>query len=120
MAPRKKKESEQLVYIEWDGRDYPVPDYSAVTFRENQLVKKVTGLRVGELQEAFEKNDSDAVLALFLISKMRMDGDIDIDAILDTPVLEFTIKTKDLEDETVPTPAAEAAEDGKDGAAKTS
>ena len=108
MARKRKDEAEQLVYIEWDGREYPVPDYSQVTFRENQLVKRVTGLRVGELQEAFEKNDSDAVLALFLISKMRMDGDVDVDAILDTPVLEFTIKTKELEVEVPTEPAAEA------------
>ena len=113
MAPRKKAaaaEADPVVYIEWDGRDYPIPDYSQVTFRENQLVKRVTGLRVGELQEAFEKNDSDAILALFLISKMRMDGDVDVDSILDTPVLEFTIKTQENEEQVPTEPAAEAGD----------
>jgi hypothetical protein len=74
-----------------DGREYPLPDFETITFREARAVKAATGLRMGELPAAFEAGDTDAYLALFIVSKMRVDGPAGITDLDDLAVtaLEF-------------------------------
>jgi hypothetical protein len=58
-------------------REYPLPDFETITFKEARAVKAATGMRMGELPAAFEAGDTDAYLALFVVAKMRVDGPFD-------------------------------------------
>ena len=68
------------------GREYDMPEFDSITFREANTIKKITGLRMGELPEAFGSGDTDAMLALFVVAKMRADGTIDLNAVQDLQI----------------------------------
>ncbi len=61
------------------GREYPVPDFETLTFKEGRMIKNVVGLTMGQLPKAFEDGDVDAILAFFVVAKQRMDGDFNLD-----------------------------------------
>jgi hypothetical protein len=50
--------------------EYPV-DIGAFTMRELQIIKRMSGVRAGELEEAFAAGDSSLVLALAVIAVRR-------------------------------------------------
>ncbi len=60
-----------------DGREYPLPDFDTIDFDEARAIKAATGLRMGELMPAFNAGDADAMLALFIVAKLRVDGEAD-------------------------------------------
>lgn len=85
------------------GKRYPVPE--KFTFADARTIKHISGLRMGELNEALEAEDADAILALLVLSMQRVDPtvtveDLDIDSL--TPE-EIKIE------EDPPDPPAEAA-----------
>lgn len=50
--------------------DYPV-DISSFTMRELQIIKRMSGVRAGELEEAFKAGDTDLLLAIAVIAVRR-------------------------------------------------
>lgn len=57
----------------FDG-EYPI-DIGAFTMRELQIIKRVSGVRAGELEEAFAAGDSDVILAVAVIAVRRNEKD---------------------------------------------
>lgn len=66
-----------------DGRQFDLPAIETLTFRDYGLIKKWTGLRAGELEEAFGAGDSDPVMALMVIGMRRAGHTIEPDFLLD-------------------------------------
>lgn len=81
------------------GREYPFPDFSTITFREGSLIKKYTGLKIGQLPEAFEQGDSDGLLAIVIVAKLRQDGDVNLDALLDMSMTDLEVVTDEEEED---------------------
>lgn len=50
--------------------DYPI-DIRSFTMRELQIIKRMSGVRAGELAEAFEAGDTDVLLAIAVIAVRR-------------------------------------------------
>ena len=97
-----------------NGEEYDLP--SNFTFREMREIKRVTGLRAGELAEGFEKGDTDVLLAFAAIARMRATGVSGIDNLMDLDVNEIRVdfaeeapeETDPLAVEEAPAPADEA------------
>lgn len=53
----------------FDG-EYPI-DIGSFTMRELQIIKRMSGVRAGELEEAFSAGDSDLILAVAAIAVRR-------------------------------------------------
>lgn len=56
-------------------------DAGSFTNRELHLIKKETGVRAGELEEAFQAGDSDLLVALAYIALQRAGRDVPIDVL---------------------------------------
>lgn len=50
--------------------DYPI-DIGSFTMRELQIIKRMSGVRAGELEEAFAAGDSSLILAIAVIAVRR-------------------------------------------------
>lgn len=57
----------------FDG-DYPI-DIGTFTMRELEIIKRVSGVRAGELEEAFNAGDSTLILAVAVIAVRRNERD---------------------------------------------
>ena len=92
------------------GETYELP--TNFTFREMNLVKRLTGLRAGELAEAFRTGDTDAMIAFAAVARLRATGDAAIDNLLDLEIGD--VRIEDDGDETEdPSTAAAAAEEAE-------
>jgi hypothetical protein len=86
--------------------DYPL-DLSYFTNRELNLIKTVSGVRAGELSEAFEAGDNDLMVAIAAIAIWRKSGDKpNVDMLMDAEAGKFTFKLEAEadEDESLPPP----------------
>ena len=97
-----------------DGTKYDMPDN--FTYREMHRIKRITGLRAGELFPALEAGDTDVAMA-FAVTAVDRAGMLDseeqfMDLELDKIELDFSDEVKGGP------PEATAAEDTKPVAAK--
>ncbi len=94
--------------VKLNNETYEVPDMTRLTFREQNWIKRIGGLRMGEYGEAAEAGDSDLYFAMFAIAKRRADGSDwkELEALLDTEVLEIEF-LPDEEDEPLPLPVSD-------------
>jgi hypothetical protein len=97
------------------GEAYAFPDQ--LTGREFGLVKQVTGLRAGEVEEALDAGDVELVLVLAVIAMRRAGKEVDVEDLLDLPVGEGTIEIRDEEDEEIPPADAAGSSEGAEPAA---
>lgn len=95
-----------------DGLDgeYPI-DLSYFTSRELHAIKKLTGLRVGELDDAMAAGDSDVLVAFAVLALQRNDKRVDEDALWDAPAGSVTIVVG--EDDTPPLESVQPASNGE-------
>lgn len=56
----------------FDG-EYPI-DVGSFTMREFQIIKRMSGVRAGELEDAFAAGDTDVILAIAVIAVRRSGG----------------------------------------------
>lgn len=98
----------------FDG-EYPL-DLSYFTNRELHLIKQVSGVRAGELDEALGAGDNDVFVAVALIAAKRAGKDIPVDMLWDAPHGKVTLETdaseEDEADPPVPSPTQEPHENG--------
>lgn len=93
-----------IVIAHPDGeRRYPIPE--TFTYREIGTIKRVSGLRAGELEDALAAGDVDVIVALAVIAATRAGETV---TAADFENLEFGAIDVDGGDED-PTPAAEDA-----------
>ncbi len=91
-----------------DYGEYDMPNN--FTFREMNFIKKITGLRAGELYPALNAGDSDVYVAFALTAMRRSHSDVTEDTIMEMEIDEITLITEP-EDEKL---AEEAKEDPPD------
>jgi len=99
--------SETKIVIEgvqagYDG-EYDV-DLGYFTNRELHTIKRLTGLRVGELDEAMRTGDSDVLVAFCVLALQRHGKPVDEDALWDAQAGSITIVVG--EEEALPPPVA--------------
>lgn len=99
-----------------DDVEYEIP--AKLTFRETSLIKKLTGLRLGEFDEALAVNDPDLLVGFAAVSVMRQHPTFDPDTLYEKEVGTIRFVFPDVRagegDERPPDEvAAEAAEAGE-------
>jgi hypothetical protein len=94
-----------------NGKNYPLPDN--FTFREMHTIKRLTGLRAGEIFTALESGDTDVVVALAVVAIKRARPSFDEDELLDSYIDSITIDAGTEED------AEDANPPAKKGSKKT-
>lgn len=67
-----------------NGRSYGVPE--SYTYREMGLIKRLSGLRSGEITDALRAGDTDLIVALAIIAMRREGSDVSEDEMLDMDV----------------------------------
>lgn len=75
------KSNKASIVFTIDGQDYPFG--GDLSPRELGYVKRVSGVRAGELEEALQAGDAEVVVALALIAARRAGQTPDEDALLD-------------------------------------
>jgi hypothetical protein len=99
-----------------DDVEYPLP--LDLTYREMNLMKRVSGLRAGELYEALDVSDPDAVIAFAAVAIRRANPEMSVKAIEDDLldrefgkiILDFRVEGDELPLEPTATPAEPVAE----------
>lgn len=94
----------------YDG-DHPL-DVSYFTNRELHLIKELSGVRAGELDEAFKKQDNDLFVALAAIGLQRAGHKVEIDALWDAQVGVIQLVLGDEEEADAGPPSQPPSEPG--------
>lgn len=84
---------------------YPL-DLDTLTNRDFHTIKRLSGVRARELDEAFRAGDLDVYLALALIGLGRAGKQVPEDALLDAEVGKIVLEFPEADDADPPTPAA--------------
>ena len=91
-------------------------DLSYFTMRELHTIKRVAGVRAGELDDAINSGDSDVVVALTVIALERAGKNgVNVDLIWDAPMGRVSLIAGDeepVEDDAVPPPTVPPASGG--------
>jgi hypothetical protein len=91
-----------------DEKEYPFPELDTITFREARTIKKLTGLRLGEYEDAFEVVDADLMVALAAVALTREDRGADVDSLFELGIdkirFDFTEEGIDLPPPVEPSP----------------
>lgn len=95
-----------------DGVAFPMPDN--FTFREMARIKRLTGLRAGELFPALAAGDTDVVFAFAVTAMFRAGQAVDEDKVLDLSIDKIEL---DLEENETDSPPAVAPAEGAEAAA---
>ena len=95
--------------VQVDGQEYQVPELDDLTFREANLIKRLTGLRAGEYAEAFNSGDTDMALGIAVIAMYRAGKltDLNPDVLLDMRVNAVDFIAEEGDEEAVVGPPAE-------------
>lgn len=88
----------------WDGR-YEFDDFS-FTNRELYEIKKLSGLRAGELIEALEANDTSAYVGVAMTVLGRHGVRLEADDLWNAPVGSITLELGDVVSDDPPTTSA--------------
>lgn len=111
------------IKIEGIHRDYDGEwdlDVTYFTNRELSIVKRLAGVRAGELDEAFGAGDSDLIVAMAVIALKRAGKTVVEDAIWDAPSGQITFVAGEVDADVPPaipspTPVSSGSGDEKPG-----
>lgn len=83
-------------------------DASYFTMRELHVIKRIAGVRAGELDDALAASDSDVIVAIAVIALTRAGVQVNEDAIWDAPAgtVLFVGDEAEVEGDAVPPPVA--------------
>lgn len=95
-----------------DGRSYDIPD--SFTYREMSVIKKLSGIRAGEIAAALEAGDTDLIVAITVIAMRRAGNNVSDDFLFDLPADGIQIVGEPEADANPPAKAARAAADKPD------
>jgi hypothetical protein len=94
---------------------YEFEDFATFTNRELHRIKMMTGLRVGEFQEAFEVGDNDVLVALAMVVLTRTGKEVDDDLLWDAPagvlVFDFSEEADPTQGSGTPSEPSESESD---------
>lgn len=88
----------------YDG-EYPI-DFETLTMGELHTLKRVAGVRVGEIGDALAAGDSDVVVAFALIAMQRAGKEVDEQAIWKATIDSISVEIADRGDAVPPAGAA--------------
>ncbi len=80
-------------------------DFTYFTNREWRTIKEISGVRMGEFNEAIEANDNDLIVALAAIALRRRNVPVNVEALWDAPMGKITLVTGPDEEEDALPPA---------------
>lgn len=95
-------------------KEYQWPEMDTVSYREAALVKRLTGLRLGEYGDAFEKEDADLILGMAAIAVVRETGNREVDWMLDLPLDAITLVVEESDAEVPPEEEPPSTSGGSD------
>ncbi len=72
-----------------DGNEYPIPQ--SFTFKEMSLIKRLSGVRAGELQQAMDAGDTDLMAAIAIIAMRRSGAEVDEAKFFDADIGSVTV-----------------------------
>jgi len=81
----------------WDG-EYPI-NIDALTNRDLHLIKRVSGVRAGELGEEFDRGNNDLIVAITLIAAQRNGVAIPEDDLWDASIGKITLVGDEVEED---------------------
>jgi hypothetical protein len=94
---------------------YEFEDITVFSNRELHRIKSMTGLRAGEIQEAFEAGDNDVLVAMGAVILMRSGKQFDDDMLWDAPAGSMSFDFSEQEDPTQGSaPTSEPSESASD------
>lgn len=95
-------------------------DFSYFTNRELNIIKRLAGVRSGELDEALAAGDNDLVVALAVIALRRNGKQVVEDVIWDAPTgrIDLVVAPREDDDADVPPPSAPPSDESS-GASRT-
>lgn len=102
--------------IEVKGKQYEIPE--KFTYREMGIIKRVSGCRLGEINDAIDARDVEVYAALAIIAMRRAGEMVSEDDVLDLDFDEITF-VSDEEDEASPPDEAAADREADDGGPET-
>jgi hypothetical protein len=97
-----------------DGAEYKMPALDGITYKEANMIKKLTGLRMGQYGDAFDEGDMDMIFALAVVAKKRQDGYVDEEAMYNLPITKIEIQVED-EDNATPEDDVNLGIEAEDG-----
>lgn len=102
----------------FDG-DHPL-DIGKLSNRDLHTIKKLSGVRANELEEAFEAGDTDLILALAVIALEQNGHRMEkpaVDALWNAPIGKISLAVPDEEEEEIPpaSPPPSGSESSFDG-----
>jgi hypothetical protein len=101
--------------IEGYNGDYPL-DLSYFTMRELATLKRLSGVRAGEIDEAFAAGDTDAIVAIAVIMLQRATGNtIDEERLWDARAGAIRFEAGDAAIPPAPTPVEPSGHTGSSG-----
>jgi hypothetical protein len=89
-------------------------DADYMTMRELHIIKQLTGLRVGEFQEALAQADTDVILGLAVIALRRNGKEVNEDALWDAEAGAITYVAEEVEAASPPEQQPEAGDEPSD------
>lgn len=99
--------------------EYPFPEVDTITYREAKIVKKLTGLRLGEYAEAFDSGDTDIFLGLAAVAVHRSTGQTDLEHLLDLGLDGIQMIAEEEDTELPPAEAPESTSNGSSSATES-
>ena len=99
--------------VKVDGREYPFN--GELTGREVSTIKRISGIRLAELDDAISAGDYDVYVAFAVIAMGRAGVLVSEDDLLDRPAsaIEFIVEEEDEADPPVEEPEVAAPRAGK-------
>lgn len=85
-----------------EPEDFPWPEVDSITYREASMIKRLTGLRLGEYGEAFEKNDPDMILGLAAVAYSRAKNTREVEFLLDLGLDAIDVVVEEGDEEIPP------------------
>lgn len=98
-----------MATIEIQGVGYPFPE--SYTYKELSTIKKISGVRAGEIAEAAAAGDTDVIVALAVIVMERAGLKPDVDKLYALDADQITAPDAKPDDEEEVLPPAAAAEE---------
>lgn len=95
-----------------DG-SYDLPTLEALTHGDLRLIKRESGVRAGEIEEAFAAGDSDLLVALTLVALKRSGKEIPAELLWESELGAIDVRVGDEDVPPAQTPDSDASESGQ-------
>jgi len=96
-------------------KTYPIPADLSFTYRELGIIKRISGVRSREFQDAIDAGDTDLMVAFAVISARRAGDNLDVEELLDGDIDSIQFIADDVVEGDVVPPAETATVEPSSG-----